>query len=75
MYIANVLAVVAVLFLIFFYRRVLKPLDTIADGMDLLSAQDFSSRLSPVGLMEADRIVLLFNRIMDRIKEEGLTLL
>ena len=75
MYIANVLAVVAVLFLIFFYRRVLKPLDTIADGMDLLSAQDFSSRLSPVGQMEADRIVLLFNRLMDRIKEERLTLL
>ena len=75
MYIANVLAVVAVLFLIFFYRRVLKPLDTIADGMDLLAAQDFSSRLSPVGQAEADRIVLLFNRLMARIKEERLTLL
>ena len=75
MYIANVLAVVAVLFLIFFYRRVLKPLDTIADGMDLLAAQDFSSRLSPVGQTEADRIVLLFNRLMARIKEERLTLL
>lgn len=74
-YIANVLAVVAVLFLIFFYRRVLKPLDTIADGMDLLAAQDFSSRLSPVGQTEADRIVLLFNRLMARIKEERLTLL
>ena len=74
-YIANVLAVVAVLFLIFFYRRVLKPLDTIADGMDLLAAQDFSSSLSPVGQAEADRIVLLFNRLMARIKEERLTLL
>ena len=74
-YIASVLAVVAVLFLIFFYRRVLKPLDTIADGMDLLAAQDFSSSLSPVGQAEADRIVLLFNRLMARIKEERLTLL
>lgn len=74
-YIANVLAVVAVLFLIFFYMRVLNPLDTIADGMDLLAAQDFSSRLSPVGQAEADRIVLLFNRLMARIKEERLTLL
>ena len=74
-YIANVLAVVAVLFLIFFYKRVLNPLDTIADGMDLLAAQDFSSHLSPVGQAEADRIVLLFNRLMARIKEERLTLL
>lgn len=75
LYIANAIAVVALLFLIFFYRRVLKPLDTIADGMDLLAAQDFNSRLSPVGQVEADRIVLLFNRLMDRIKEERLTLL
>ena len=74
-YIASVLAVVAVLFLIYFYKRVLNPLDTIADGMDLLAAQDFSSRLSPVGQAEADRIVLLFNRLMARIKEERLTLL
>ncbi len=29
-----------------FYRKVIKPLDTIGNGMDLLREQDFSSRLT-----------------------------
>lgn len=74
-YIAWAIAVVVLFFLIYFYRKVLKPLNTIADGMDLLAAQDFSSRLSSVGQAETDRIVKLFNRLMDRVKEERLSLI
>ena len=37
------------LFLAYFYQKVLKPMRTIGNGMDLLREQDFSSRLSPVG--------------------------
>ena len=40
--------------------------------MDLLREQDFSSRLAPVGQREADRIVQLFNRLMDQLKNERL---
>ena len=47
-----------------------KPLDTIANGMDLLREQDFSSRLKSVGQLEADRIVDIFNRMMQQLKEE-----
>ena len=42
--------------------------------MDLLQAQDFSSRLAPVGQREADRIVSIFNRMMNQLKEERLRL-
>ena len=62
------------LYLFFFYQKVVKPLDSIANGMDLLREQDFSSRLSPVGQREADRIVLVFNRMMDQLKDERLRL-
>ena len=61
-------------YLIYFYRKVVKPLNSIAGGMDLLQAQDFSSRLSPVGQREADRIVSIFNRMMKQLKEERLRL-
>ena len=61
-------------YLIYFYRKVIKPLNSIAGGMDLLQAQDFSSRLSPVGQREADRIVSIFNRMMNQLKEERLRL-
>lgn len=42
--------------------------------MELLREQDFSSRLSPVGQYESDRIVNIFNRMMDQLKNERLRL-
>ena len=62
------------LFLAYFYQKVLKPMRTIGNGMDLLREQDFSSRLSPVGQYDADRLVTLFNRMMDQLKSERLRL-
>ncbi len=61
-------------YLSYFYKKVIKPLNSIAGGMDLLQAQDFSSRLSPVGQLEADHIVSIFNRMMNQLKEERLCL-
>lgn len=61
-------------YLIFFYRKIVKPLKSIGSGMELLREQDFSSRLSPVGQYEADRIVTIFNRMMEQLKNERLRL-
>lgn len=62
------------LYLSVFYQRIVKPLRTIGNGMDLLREQDFSSRLSPVGQYEADRLVNIFNRMMEQLKNERLHL-
>lgn len=62
------------IFLGYFYQKVIKPIRTIGNGMDLLREQDFSSRLSPVGQVDADRLVNLFNRMMDQLKRERLRL-
>ena len=67
-------ALLGVLLLILFYRNVMKPLRTIANGIDLLRAQDFTSRLSHVGQREADRIVDMFNGMMTSLKQERLKL-
>ena len=42
--------------------------------MNLLNEQDFSSRLSHVGQHDADRIVDVFNRMMNELKMERLRL-
>ena len=73
-YLTEGIITISLFYLIYFYRKVIKPLNTIANGMDLLQAQDFSSRLSPVGQREADRIVSIFNRMMNQLKEERLRL-
>ena len=68
------LVFISVLYLILFYRRIIKPLDIIGNGMELLKEQDFSSRLSRVGQKEADRIVNIFNKMMEQLKNERLHL-
>ena len=73
-YLIEGITTVSLIYLVYFYKKVIKPLNSIAGGMDLLRAQDFSSRLAPVGQQEADRIVQEFNRMMDQLKEERLRL-
>ena len=61
-------------FLFIFYRKIVKPMNIIGSGMELLREQDFSSRLSKVGQYEADHIVNVFNRMMEQLKNERLRL-
>ncbi len=71
-YVVEALVVITLLYLPLFYRKIVKPLNTISSGLDLLKEQDFSSRLSRVGQVEADRVVDIFNRMMNQLKEERL---
>lgn len=71
-YIAEGVVTFSLLFLVYFYRKTVKPLEVIGNGMDLLREQDFSSHLRSVGQAEADHIVQMFNRMMDQLKTERL---
>ncbi len=73
-YVAEGVVAIVLLYLTLFYRKIVKPLDAISNGMDLLREQDFSSRLSKVGQFEADRMVNVFNRMMEQLKDERLRL-
>ena len=73
-YIGEGLVLFILCYLPFFYRKIVKPLNSLGSGMELLREQDFSSRLSPVGQYEADRIVNVFNRMMEQLKNERLRL-
>ena len=67
-------ALVLIVLLFLYYRRAVHPMRAIANGMNLLKAQDFSSRLKKIGQSNADEIVELFNRLMEQLKEERLKL-
>ena len=73
-YVGEAVITLSLIVLVYFYRKVFQPLNSIANGMDLLREQDFSSRLAPVRQAEADRIVDMFNRMMDQLKNERLRL-
>lgn len=72
LYIIEGIIAFILVYLLVFYRKIVKPMNTIGSGMELLREQDFSSRLSKVGQYEADRIVNIFNRMMDQLKNERL---
>ncbi len=70
----SVFMLIILLYLIFFYQKVIRPLHNISNGMDLLREQDFGSRLRNVGQYEADKVVAIFNKMMEQLKNERLRL-
>lgn len=72
MFVFEGLVVLLVIYLVVFYYRLVRPLQVIANGMDLLQEQDFASKLLRTGQPEADRIVDIFNKMMMQLKEERL---
>ena len=70
----SALMIATLAYLVLFYRKVVRPMQSISSGMDLLREQDFSSRLRSVGQHEADKVVAIFNKMMEQLKNERLRL-
>ena len=71
-WIARLSCVLALMLMVIFYWKIMKPLRSITNGVNLLRAQDFSSRLAHVDQRESDMIIDMFNRMMDSLKTERL---
>lgn len=69
-FIAEGLVIVALMFLILFYRRIMRPLNALTDGLDILRAQDWNTALRHVGQSEVDRIADTFNHMLARLKDQ-----
>jgi two-component system nitrogen regulation sensor histidine kinase NtrY len=48
------------------------PLELIGTGGELISERDFTSRFVPVGQPEMDRLIAIYNKMIDRLREERL---
>lgn len=65
-------AVPALIVIILIYNAAVGPLKAVQNGVYLLRAQDFSSRLKRTGQAEADKVASLFNGLMDTLRAERL---
>lgn len=54
------------------FRSVIMPKHTVMRGMALIASQDFNNRLTTVGERDADKIVVLFNTMIDKLRNERL---
>lgn len=70
--IGAIAAIVPLVLLWLLYVNLLHPISAINNGMFLVRAQDFASRLVKVGQKDADDLVGMFNKMIDRLKEERL---
>jgi len=66
------IGILAIILFVILYRKLIKPYQIISDGMELLKEQDFSTRLRPIASSEANKLIEIFNRMMDQLKDERL---
>jgi len=64
--------IISFILLSLLFRSVIKPQYTVIRGMELISSQDFNNRLVKVGERDSDKIVDLFNKMIDRLRNERL---
>lgn len=69
-YITEVLFVADLVFMIIFYRKVIRPVQILAGGMNLLKSQDWNVKLLRVGQTETDALVEVFNEMMERLHSQ-----
>jgi two-component system, NtrC family, nitrogen regulation sensor histidine kinase NtrY len=64
--------VVSIAFGIRLVRTLFVPIDLIQTGAELIDERDFSSRFVSVGQPELDTLIDVYNRMIDRLREERL---
>ena len=57
---------------IYLLRAMLKPLDIITTGSELIEEGDFTSTFREAGQPETDRLIALFNGMIERLRDERL---
>ncbi|HET8775951.1 MAG TPA: ATP-binding protein [Thermoanaerobaculia bacterium] len=53
-------------------RGLFVPLDLLETGGELIAERDFTSRFVPIGQPEMDTLIEVYNRMIDRLREERL---
>ena len=73
-YVTEGLSVVLLIYLWYFYRKTIRPYDTLIGGIELVRDLDLTTRLAPSGQHETDIIVRTFNDLLTRLRSEHLKL-
>ena len=73
-YVTEGFVVVLLVYLWYFYRKTLRPYDTLIGGIELVRDLDLTTRLAPSGQHETDIIVRTFNDLLNRLRSEHLRL-
>ena len=73
-YVTEGFVVLLLFYLWYFYRKTIRPYDTLIGGIELVRELDLTTRLAPSGQHETDIIVRTFNDLLNRLRSEHLKL-
>ena len=73
-YVTEGFVVLLLFYLWYFYRKTIRPYDTLIGGIELVRDLDLTTRLAPSGQHETDIIVRTFNDLLNRLRSEHLRL-
>ncbi|MBR2243020.1 MAG: PAS domain-containing sensor histidine kinase [Prevotella sp.] len=73
-YVTEGFIVLLLIYLSYFYRKTIRPYDTLIGGMELVRELDLTTRLARSGQYETDIIVRTFNDLLSRLRSEHLRL-
>src|SRR5688572_22221078 len=69
---AEALFVVSIAISVRLLRGLFVPMDIIQTGAELIAERDFTTKFVPMGHPEMDTLIGVFNRMIDRLREERL---
>jgi signal transduction histidine kinase len=72
LFVVESLFVISIVVGIWLVRALFVPLGLIQTGAELIAERDFTSRFVPVGQPEMDTLIDVYNRMIDRLREERL---
>jgi two-component system, NtrC family, nitrogen regulation sensor histidine kinase NtrY len=64
---------VSILFSFWFYYSLTRPLNLIYAGIESIRNKDFNVRLKKTGQRDLDRLIEVYNRMIDQLREEKIT--
>lgn len=69
-YILITLLATAIAVIIFLWQSAIRPKRVVTRGLELIASQDFNNRLTHTGIHGPDKIVDLFNTMIDKLRSE-----
>ncbi|PHN04903.1 sensor histidine kinase [Flavilitoribacter nigricans] len=61
---------ISLYFAIRLYRELVQPIGLLSRGMDALQDRDFNVKFQPTGQIETDKLISVYNQMVDRLREE-----
>ncbi|MDL2227892.1 PAS domain-containing protein [Bacteroidales bacterium OttesenSCG-928-K03] len=67
------ITILALILFVVLYIRLIRPYQIILSGVDFIKGQDFSTSLRQISNSEANKLILVFNKMMEQLRNERLS--